>query len=161
VRISSFLFIGILGTACLAGQENADSLYRSILPKREHGDLSIILVDKAIAFESQKISADPNRLAELFLYRGELLQREKRTDEAISAFTSCLDRPCTKRISDEAHYGRALAYDALGSVKARRNAEERLAASRLFWFGKNDEQAAFPPSSKGPWKTTGPWMRTA
>ena len=138
------MFLGILGTACLFGQENADSLYRSILPKRERGDLSIILVDKAIAFESQKIPADPNRLAELFLYRGELLQQEKRTDEAISAFTSCLNRPCMKWISDEAHFKRALAYDALGSFKARRNAEERLAASHLFWFGKNDEQDASP-----------------
>lgn len=144
MHIRSFLFLGILWTACLYGQENADSLYRSILPKRERGDLSIILVDKAIAFESQKNPADPNRLAELFLYRGELLQQEKRTDEAISAFTSCLNRPCMKWISDEAHFRRALLYDALGSAKARRNAEERLAASQLFWFGKNDEQDASP-----------------
>jgi hypothetical protein len=136
--------VGILWAVCSYGQENADSLYRSILPKRERGDLSIILVDKAIAFESQKIPADQYRMAELFLYRGELLQQEKRTDEAISAFTSCLNRPCMKRVSDEAHYGRALAYDARGSAKARRNAEERLAASLLFWFGKNEEQAVLP-----------------
>lgn len=145
MRLRPFLFFAILWTACLTGQENADSLYRSILPKRERGDLSIILIDKAIAFENQRIPADPNRLAELFLYRGELLQQEKRNDEAISAFTSCLDRASKKWISDDAHFRRALVYDAVGLLKARRNAEERLAASQLYWFGKNDERDSSPP----------------
>jgi tetratricopeptide (TPR) repeat protein len=144
VRFRLFLFFGLLWSVSLTGQENADSLYRSIITKRERGDLSIILVDKALAFEGQKNPVDPGRMAELFLYRGELLQQEKRNDEAISAFTSCLGRSSRKWISDEAHFKRALVYDAMGSLKARRNAEERMAASHLYWFGKNDGLESSP-----------------
>jgi hypothetical protein len=129
----------------LIGQENADSLYKNILSNRGNGNLSIILVDKAIVFEKQKTVQNPERLSELLLYRGELLQSEKRYDEAILTYTACLNYQGDKWISDTAHFNRGLVYDTLGSIKCRQNAEERLAAAQLFWFGQNFQSLYSPP----------------
>jgi len=144
VRLRTPLVLIFFPAACLFSQENPDSLYRNILFKRDRSDLSVIQVDKAIALENQRIPLNSNRIAELYFYRGGLLQFEKRLEEAIEAYTRSLNLPGEKWTADSARFNRGLVYDALGSSKAGSRGQERLAASQLYWFGANDGLESHP-----------------
>jgi tetratricopeptide (TPR) repeat protein len=141
---SLFLYIAVSFSLGLSAQENPDSLYRDILSNRGKGNLSIILVDKCIAYERQKSPGNGARLSELFFYRGELLENENRLEEAVAAFTRSLENQGEKWVSGAAHYHRGCVCELLGRTRSRKETEETLVSSQLFWFGKRFKAESIP-----------------
>jgi tetratricopeptide (TPR) repeat protein len=135
---------GAVSTACLFGQNTADSLYQRVLSKQEKNSLSIIMIDQAIAVEKQQAVSRPQRLADLLLLRGGLMQDQKRYDEAVLSYTASLECPADSAVNAAAHYRRGVVYDTLGTLRARKRMEERLLTSQMVWFGTGPQTGGGP-----------------
>ena len=83
-------------------------------------------VDLAIADFDRAIELDPNQ-AEAYLNKGAALLRRENAAEALTLFSSALDRNTTRPAI--AHYGRAIANENLGNLNAAYR--DYTAASRM------------------------------
>ena len=72
-------------------------------------------VDGAMADFDEALRRDPNE-AEAYLNRGSALLRRDQTREAVAMFSQAIDH--NTRRPALAHYGRAMAYELLGDVRA-------------------------------------------
>jgi hypothetical protein len=142
--LTALVLSGAATAAPLSGQDAADSLYQRVLSKRETNRLSLVMIDQAIAVERQRTDPRPTRLADLFLLRGGLMQGERRFDEALESYTASLDCPADSGAAAEAHYRRAVVFDTLGTLRARKRQEERLLTSQMVWFGTGPRTGGGP-----------------
>jgi tetratricopeptide (TPR) repeat protein len=147
-RILILVLSGAVSIAALHGQNNADSLFQRVLSRKESNRLSLIMIDQAIAVERQQAVPRTERLAGLFLLRGDLMHEQKRYDEAVTSYSFSLDFPGDSAAAAAAHYRRGVVYDTLGTRRARMRIEERLLTSQMVWFGQSP-QAVGGPSEFG------------
>jgi tetratricopeptide (TPR) repeat protein len=102
-------------------------------------------VDDAIADFDQAIELDPNQ-PEAYLNKGAALIRRENPQDALQLFTVALERNTSRPAV--AHYGRAVAYEALGNVPAAYRDYQAAVALAPNWTAARDDLARFRVTSR-------------
>jgi tetratricopeptide (TPR) repeat protein len=103
------------------------------------------LVGEAVADFDQAIALDPNQ-PEAYLNKGAALIRRENPQEALQLFTMALERNTTRPAI--AHYGRAVANEALGNVAAAYRDYQAASALAPNWAEPRNELARFRVTSR-------------
>jgi len=103
------------------------------------------MVDEAVADFDQAIELDPNQ-PEAYLNKGAALIRRENPQEALNLFTVALERNTSRPAV--AHYGRAVAYEALGNVSAAYRDYQAASALAPNWADPRNDLARFRVTSR-------------
>ena len=98
------------------------------------------MTDEAIADFDQAIALDPHQ-PEAYLNKGAALIRRENPQDAIQLFTASLERNTSRPAV--AHYGRAVAYEALGNVTAAYRDYQEAASLAPNWAEPRADLARF------------------
>ena len=97
-------------------------------------------VDTAIADFDEAMRLDPNQ-PEAYLNKGSALIRQHSPGDALPLFTAALDR--NTRRPEVAHYGRAVAYEALGNLRDAYQDYRQASALAPHWSAPRDDLQRF------------------
>lgn len=97
-------------------------------------------VEDAMRDFDEALRRDPNE-AEAYLNRGSALLRRERRDEAVAMFSQALEH--NTRRPELAHYGRAIAYELLGNVRAAYGDYRRASELNPDWGAPREDLQRF------------------